>query len=112
MCSPFSSKKYCRENYLTVSLTIATIRELAMSSVFFDVTKVDFDISLGLVLHAEICPKASVIAVPVPVIRARFPLPDPKPMSEQRVPTLSSAGHTDLAYTLPWGLAFLATQEQ
>lgn len=75
-------------------------------------TKVDFDISLGLVLHAESCPKASVIKALVPVICARFSLPEPKPKSEQHVPTLSLAGHIDLAYTLPWGLAFLATQEK
>jgi len=79
--------------------------------VLFVVTRVDFDIPLGLVLHA-ICPTASVIEMLVPVIRARFSLPEPKPTSEQRVPGLPSAGHTDLAYNLPWGFAFLATQQK
>lgn len=95
-----------------VSLTTAITGELARSLVGFVVTEVDLDIPLGLLLHVESCPKASITEALVPVIRARFSVPKPKPTSEQQVPTLSSAGHTDAAYTLPWGLAFLATPEQ
>lgn len=82
-------------------------RDLARTSVFFVVTKADFDISLDLVLHAEICPKTSVIEELVPVICARFSLPEPKSMSEglRLHPVLSRAYRPGLHP--PLGLGFL-----
>lgn len=82
-------------------------RDLGRTSVFFVVTKAHFDISLDLVLHAEICPKASAIEVLVPVICARFFLPEPKSTSEGLglQPVLSRAYRPGLHPLL--GLGFL-----